>query len=416
MNFYSLFPFDEEQLTVSKQNNAILNCNGHIHTPYSFSAFSSIDEAFMLAKQQEIDILGINDFYVTDGYEEFAIKAREYGVFPLFNVEFMALDKELQSDDIRINDPANPGRIYISGKGLSYPIRRSAQSDSLVEQLRSGTNKRTAEMVRKLNVHFRAVGVDIQLDLNMIQRELAKGLVRERHVAKAVWHVLSNKYSKITQRLEAFHLMFGGRLLSNPENEAEITNEIRNRFLKKGNIAYVLENDDAFISLERAIELIIDSGGIPCYPVLLDDKHGMFTHFESDWEQMCRFLTERGIYCIELIPQRNSVKSLTEFINYFDSRGFSILLGTEHNTPVMTPMSVSARDGELTTELQRIAYRGACLVAAHQYRVSKGMEGYINSDGSVKMQARKHWEQLGVRVLAWYLENSVNEIKLELNA
>ena len=45
--------------------------NGHIHTPYSFSAFSSLDTVFKMAVEEKIAVLGINDFYVTDGYDAF---------------------------------------------------------------------------------------------------------------------------------------------------------------------------------------------------------------------------------------------------------------------------------------------------------------------------------------------------------
>jgi len=45
--------------------------NGHIHTPFSFSAFSDLETIFSMAKDEKIAVLGINDFYVTDGYAPF---------------------------------------------------------------------------------------------------------------------------------------------------------------------------------------------------------------------------------------------------------------------------------------------------------------------------------------------------------
>ena len=80
---------------------SVLGVNGHIHTPYSFSAFSDVKEAFEMARQEHVDVLGINDFYVTDGYDEFHRLAVEYKIYPLFNVEFIALDKALQAAGIR---------------------------------------------------------------------------------------------------------------------------------------------------------------------------------------------------------------------------------------------------------------------------------------------------------------------------
>ena len=65
--------------------------NGHIHTPYSFSAFSDMDTIFKMAAEEKIAVLGINDFYVTDGYDAFHKGCIENKIFPLFNIEFIGL-------------------------------------------------------------------------------------------------------------------------------------------------------------------------------------------------------------------------------------------------------------------------------------------------------------------------------------
>ena len=75
-----------------------------------------------MASEEKIAVLGINDFYVTDGYDSFHKGCIENKIFPLFNIEFIGLLKEEQKKGIRINDPNNPGRIYFSGKGLDYPF------------------------------------------------------------------------------------------------------------------------------------------------------------------------------------------------------------------------------------------------------------------------------------------------------
>src|SRR5210317_2027764 len=100
----------------------MLKVNSHIHTPYSFSAFRSIEEAFAMAEKEGIQVLGINDFFVTDGYSEFNETAEKYRIYPLFNIEFIGLLKEEQEKGIRVNDPGNPGRMYFCGKALDYPV------------------------------------------------------------------------------------------------------------------------------------------------------------------------------------------------------------------------------------------------------------------------------------------------------
>src|SRR3989304_8093367 len=105
--------------------NEIHLVNNHLHTPYSFSAFSSIEQIFLMAKKENIKSVGINDFYTADGYNEFNSFASKHRIYPVFNIEFIGLIKEFQVQGIRVNDPNNPGRIYFSGKGLSFPFSLS---------------------------------------------------------------------------------------------------------------------------------------------------------------------------------------------------------------------------------------------------------------------------------------------------
>jgi hypothetical protein len=46
--------------------------NAHLHTPYSFSAFESIPQALDMAVAENVKVVGINDFYATEGYAEWA--------------------------------------------------------------------------------------------------------------------------------------------------------------------------------------------------------------------------------------------------------------------------------------------------------------------------------------------------------
>src|SRR6218665_2946549 len=71
----------------------MLKVNAHIHTPYSFSSFSSVEEAVAMAKREDIGILGVNDFFTTEAYEEFERQCRQAKIYPLFNIEFIGVDK-----------------------------------------------------------------------------------------------------------------------------------------------------------------------------------------------------------------------------------------------------------------------------------------------------------------------------------
>jgi hypothetical protein len=50
-------------------NHIITNC--HLHTPYSFSSFKSVEELFQLALAENLHVAGVNDFNTFDAYPEF---------------------------------------------------------------------------------------------------------------------------------------------------------------------------------------------------------------------------------------------------------------------------------------------------------------------------------------------------------
>jgi len=383
----------------------IPDINGHIHTPHSFSAFSEIDQAFKMANKEGVSVLGINDFYTTDGYEEFADLAVKNNIFPLFNIEFMGLQNDLQEAGIRVNDPSNPGRTYFSGKGLCQPAKMSLASAEKIKNLKAESNRQTYEMVDKLNAYFAEKEVEIQFDAKEVQDRLAKGLFRERHIAQAIRIAVFDKETTDFGRTKLLKQIFDGKEIKSAIDDfAGLENEIRGNLLKAGGAAFVPEDPKAFLSLEEVMELIIDAGGIPCYPVLLDFGNENYTDYEEDKEKLLETLKSKNVYSIELIPGRNKFHILKEFVKFFHENDFVITFGTEHNTPKLDPLKISAGGGiDLDDELKLINYEGAAVVAAHQYLMAKGEEGYLKN-GIAKTEEKAVFVELGKAVIARFLE------------
>ena len=150
----------------------MLDVNAHLHTPYSFSAFSSIGEALNKAAEEGVKVVGINDFYSTDGYGEWKEGCARRGLFPLFGIEFIALNAEDQATGLRVNDPNNPGRTYISGKGLACPPILSGEPLRQLEAVRAESNAQVERMCAKLNEWLKAEGYGIVLDFKEIREKL----------------------------------------------------------------------------------------------------------------------------------------------------------------------------------------------------------------------------------------------------
>ncbi|MBO4671191.1 MAG: hypothetical protein J5640_05050 [Bacteroidales bacterium] len=319
--------------------------NAHIHTPYSFSAFGSIPEALDKAAAEGVRIVGINDFYSTEGFREWHDGCAERALYPLYGIELIALDPGMQASGRRVNDPGNPGRIYLSGKGLAYPPKPNKEVAVELARLRREANAQIARMCEKLNGYLRSEGLGVQLDYEQIKSSLTCGLVRERHLAKALRMAL----------------------YPDADNPAALENDLRSRLLKAGGPAFVPEEPTAFLPVKGVQDIIEAAGGLVTYPFLGDNAKGGFTDFEEDLQKAADQLRALGIRSAEFITTRNSTAVLEQYSAYLEDEGFTVSFGSEHNTPAMEPLLLRTRDSDaLSDKLQAVNYRGACAIAAHQ--------------------------------------------------
>jgi len=379
--------------------------NAHLHTPYSFSAFNSMEQIFSMASSEKISVLGINDFFVADGYDAFYKHSMQSRIFPLFNIEFIGLLVKEQKNNIRVNDPNNPGRTYFCGKGLDYPHELEPQYECLLRNIRYESQIQMKEMIEKTNSIFHSFSPKISLKYSEIKRLYARELVRERHIARAIRMAVFDKLKSENERSEFLKKLFNGKeVKSDLNNEAAMENEIRANLLKAGGRAFVAEDPATFLPLPEIIEIILDAGGIPCYPVLLDDSNGKYTEYESNKQSLLKELEAMNVFCIELIPGRNDLAILKDFVQFFHDNKFVITFGTEHNTPELIPLLVTARGNQpLDPDLKKISWEGASVIAAHQYLHARGEEGYIKIDGRANLDRLDEFIELGKAVIGKFI-------------
>jgi hypothetical protein len=380
--------------------------NTHIHTPYSFSSFGSVEEAVLQAKNEQIKVLGINDFYTVAGYAEFFRITSHYAVYPIFSIEFTGLIGDFQKNGIRVNDPQNPGRIYLCGKGLSYPIS-DLHFIQYLKTLQERNNAHAMNMLEKANEHFVTHGIPIHLDYDAVFRNYARDIIRERHIARAVKDAVFGKAFSDDDRRNLFGKIFENvPFNSDLTDECALENEIRNNLLKKDKPAFVPEESSAFYSLDDLCKNIRVAGGIPCYPAILADHREKYTEFERDFENMHRYLSSRNIGCVELIAPRNTLDTLAEFVEFFHNRNYIILFGTEHNTPGKALLRVHCKNNQpIPDELLKKAYEGTCVIAAHQFLMKKTGSGYLDADGVPRTESIGDFIKLGNHLINTFIKN-----------
>jgi hypothetical protein len=373
--------------------------NAHVHLPPNFSAFASAREAVELAAGENLLCLGASNYYDFAVYGEFADEAAQWGVFPLFGLEVIALVDDLRRSGIKVNDPGNPGKMYICGKGISRFAPMSANAARIMAGIRERDRSRSARMIALVEGIFKANGVELGLDEDaIVEKVVARSggpnetvTLQERHVALAFQEAFFERVPE-DERRRRLTAILGTQSKAEATDAVAVQNEIRTHLMKSGKRAFV---EEEFVTFDEAVRLVLELGGIPCYPVLLDGARPV-SAFEDSPERLIENLKARGVYCAEFIPGRNEPAVLERYVKAMRRAGLPVLAGTEHNTldrPAMTPRAAGGR--EIPEGVKDIFREGACVAVAHQYLNLIGKRGYVDERGRLNAEHGGVEERIG---------------------
>jgi hypothetical protein len=365
-----------------------LKNNAHIHLPPNFSAFETVDQAVKMTAGEGVAVLGVSNYYDYNVYGTFASLARAAHVFPLFGLEIICLLDDLKSSGVKLNDPGNPGKMYICGKAITRfaPPLFTKEGERLLNTIRHSDSTRMDKMVTAMERVFSergmATGTTTASVIDMVVRRHGSPCetvyLQERHVAQAFEQ--ATHAIEPAQRLERLGKVLGTpSKAKGPDDAVGIQNDLRSHLMKAGKPAYV---DETFVSFPEAFALIRELGGYACYPLLLDGASPI-SAFEASPDGLIAHLRQRNIHAAEFIPARNDVKGLTEYATKLRAAGFVVTAGTEHNTQSLIPIEPSCLNNvPIPDAVKAIFWEGACVAAAHQYLTLNGKTGYTDSGGN----------------------------------
>lgn len=373
--------------------------NTHIHLPPNFSAFETAEDAVQAAATEGIRVLGASNFHDHGIYRRFADAAAAAGIVPLFGLEFISV---IDSRDaaVKVNDPANPGRIYLCGKGVDPFTAPTATASRLLALVRAADADRMRAMVPLVRARFAKAGLETALTAESIVADVAERagvpgawvVLQERHVAMAFQEALFLVIPP-ERREGLLARAFGGPVGASIDDPIAIQGAIRSRLMKAGRPAFVPESA---VSFDDAYRLILEMDGIPCYPTLADGASPVCP-WEEPPDALARRVLERGIHAAELIPNRNRPAVVDAYVGAFRDAGIIVMAGTEHNTRERIPLEPRCVDGSLPSPAARAVFREAtCVVAAHQHLRASGRPGYIDDQGRLNPgfpngEARIRW-------------------------
>ena len=137
--------------------------NAHIHLPPNYSAFTSVDQAVELAASQDLRILGASNYYDFSVYPRFRELCFERGIYPLFGLEITCILDEVKQAGVLINDPGNPGKMYLCGKGITRFAQTTEVARHLLTRIRHNDRLRMQRMIALLREVFTNGGVQVDL-------------------------------------------------------------------------------------------------------------------------------------------------------------------------------------------------------------------------------------------------------------
>ncbi len=390
--------------------------NTHIHLPPNFCAFDNVAQAAQQAVDQKIRVAGISNYYDFGVYSEFARLTAPAGIFPLFGVEIIALIQGLVEAGIKVNDPGNPGKIYVCGKGITRFETFSAEAGRLMSGIRSSDSLRAEAIVARLAAIFEQHGLRTGLTPQVIKDRVvtrhgcppASVHLQERHIAMAFQEAVFALVPP-DRRAEILGRVFGAASKAAPDGAVKVQDEIRTYLMKAGKPAYV---EETFPTFESARRLILELGGIPCYPVLADGATPI-CGYETPVDDLVASIRAAGLHAAEFIPLRNSPETLSAYVLAMRKAGIIVTAGTEHNTLDRVPLAPTCRGGvPIPADVQAIFREGACVVAAHQFLAWHNLAGYVDANGILHPGYRDAesriaaFRKLGAAVIAFWSHNA----------
>jgi hypothetical protein len=386
-----------------------LDVNAHVHIPPNFSSLPDAETAARRASDEGVRVLGLSNYYGTDIYPAFAAACRSRRVFPLFGLEVIVFDESLARSGTRVNDPQNPGKIYICGKGLGR-VAPTAGARALFAEISRLDNERAGRIFDRINAHAASRGIPLGLDGGRAAADIAppRGVpagsvvLQERFLAEAVATALDAGPAE--GRRGRWLAVLGDGAAAEMEKawaappearDKPVQDLVRKHLMKVGRPAHV---EERYVTLEKAFRLFAEMDGIPVYPVLADGASPV-CEFEETPESLADRLDAWGVHAVEFIPTRNAPEVLSRYVDTLEARGFFMTAGTEHNSPGHEPIAVRCKGkAPLPAKAHRLFSRGACILAAHQHRRATGQPGFADG-GRPDRRELDAMADLGARVI-----------------
>lgn len=308
--------------------------NMHCHTFFSFNAYGYSPSALAwLARKHGFKLMGIVDFDVLDGVDEFLQACDLLGVRGSAGMETRVYIPEFSTREI--NSPGEPGIFYYMGIGFTSSQVPDAVAHVLTA-LKQRARRRNLDIIERVNDYLAPVTIDYEQDVLPLT---PAGNPTERHIVMA-YAIAAARMLPSPAHFWAAKL--GLRVEQTTELMGDVPafhNLIRARLMKRGGVGYVLPSLDMFPTVEEVNELILACEALPCATWLDGTSEG-----EQAIEELLELLTGKGVVALNIIPDRNwniadegvkrvKLQNLYHVVRLAQELNLPLIVGTEMNSP-----------------------------------------------------------------------------------
>jgi hypothetical protein len=307
--------------------------NLHCHSFFSYNGYGySPSHLAWLGRKHGIKFMGIVDFDILDGVDEFLAACEITGVRGTAGIETRVFIPEFEQAEI--NSPGEPGIAYHMGVGFV----RSAVDDfakAAFVEIRQQAVQRNLKIVERVNHFLAPFTLDYEVDVLPLT---PSGYATERHMVQKIFEKSFNIFD---DPIRFWAEKFGEPLElieAKVQDPNVFQNYLRQKLMKRGGVAYVQPEGESFPSVEEFHEIILAENAIPCSAWLDGTSSG-----EAEIERLLGLLMDKGVAAINIIPDRNwnipdenakavKLENLYHVVDLAVSLDLPIIVGTEMNS------------------------------------------------------------------------------------
>lgn len=369
--------------------------NLHCHSFYSYNGYGLSPSAIVWeARKRGLAMVGLVDFDVLDGVDEFHAAGRLLGVKTIAGMETRAFVAPFKSREI--NSPGEPGITYHMGAGFISSTLSDPTARRVADDLAARSRGRNLALLDAVNIFLSPVILDYEMDVKPLT---PSGNATERHICQAYQVKAEQVFPDPTERIAFWNEKLGTDVSAIINDPAKLQGTIRSQTMKSGGVGYQQPDEHTFPALESIDAFTKALKGIPMQTWLNGLSQG-----ESDIEELMDLMAADGVCALNIVPDRNwniadaedkarKIAELEKIVARCDERGWPICVGTELNAPGLK--FVDDFDAPELASVVASFRRGADILFGHSVALALGQPGYCEASFDSVTARNEHFARLG---------------------